>query len=105
MQKGATVTQCHSQTKDTVLKTACQYSDILISAVGKAKFINHEYIRLGQTLIDVGINRTSDNKLCGDIDFEDVKDYTYAITPVPGGVGPMTVAELMVNVVQSWDNR
>ena len=100
---GATVTQCHSRTNQLSAHTFI--SDVVVSAVGKPKLLNHEDIRHGTIVIDVGINRDENGKLCGDVDYEDVKDIAYAITPVPGGVGPMTVAELMKNVVIAWKNN
>ena len=104
MAEGATVTQCHSHTK--YLADYTRYADIVISAVGKPKFLDETYFGLDHTIIDVGINRDEDGKLCGDVDFDAVKTYCDNITPVPGGVGPMTVAELMKNVVIAWkENR
>ena len=97
---GATVTQCHSRTNQLSAHTFV--SNVVVSAVGKPKLLNHEYIRHGTIVVDVGINRDEKGKLCGDVDYEDVKDIAYAITPVPGGVGPMTVAELIRNVVEAW---
>ena len=94
----ATVTIVHSHTKN--LKEVCKRADILIAAIGKPKMINREYIKEGAVVIDVGINRDENGKLCGDVDFEDVKDIVSAITPVPGGVGPMTVAMLLSNVIE-----
>tara|TARA_B100001971_G_scaffold214585_1_gene252866 strand:+ start:75245 stop:76099 length:855 start_codon:yes stop_codon:yes gene_type:complete len=96
---GATVTMCHSRTRN--LKEHTLSADIIISAVGKTKFLNADYFQKDQSqvLIDVGMNRDEENKLCGDIDFESVKDNVKAITPVPGGVGPMTVLSLMENLV------
>ncbi|MCR5590502.1 MAG: bifunctional methylenetetrahydrofolate dehydrogenase/methenyltetrahydrofolate cyclohydrolase FolD [Lachnospiraceae bacterium] len=94
-----TVTVCHSKTKN--LKDICKRADILVAAVGKPKMINSEYIKEGATVIDVGIHRMDDGKLCGDVDFDDVSPHAGAITPVPGGVGPMTIAMLMVNCVQA----
>lgn len=94
-----TVTVCHSKTKD--LKTVCKRADILVAAVGKPKMINSEYIKEGAVVIDVGIHRMENGKLCGDVDFDDVKDIVSAITPVPGGVGPMTIAMLMANCVKA----
>lgn len=91
----ATVTVCHSKTAD--LKEECLRADILIAAVGKPKFITSEMIKEGAVVIDVGINRDSDGKLCGDVDFENVKDKCSYISPVPGGVGPMTITMLMYN--------
>ena len=91
----ATVTVCHSKTKN--LKELCSQADILISAVGKANFVTAEMVKDGAVVIDVGINRDENGKLCGDVDFEDVKEKTSYITPVPGGVGPMTITMLMYN--------
>ena len=99
LRENGTVTVCHSRTKD--LKEVCKRADILIAAIGKPKFFNHEYIKEGAVVIDVGIHRNENNKLCGDVDFEDVLPYVSAITPVPGGVGPMTIAMLMYNCVQA----
>ena len=104
MAGGATVTQCHSKTRN--LGRHMFDADIVISAIGKPKYFNHQRIRHGAIVVDVGINHDDDGRLCGDVDYEDVKNIVYAITPVPGGVGPMTVAELMKNVVKTWrDNR
>lgn len=101
MAEGATVTQCHSKTED--LTYHCMAADIVVSAIGKPKFINFHHIWHGTpVVVDVGINRDENGKLCGDVDFEAVKDHCDYITPVPGGVGPMTVAELMKNVVEAW---
>ena len=92
----ATVTICHSRTKN--LKAECLGADILIAAVGKAKFITADMVKEGAVVIDVGMNR-DENGLCGDVDFEAVKEKASYITPVPGGVGPMTIAMLLHNVV------
>lgn len=97
--KDATVTICHSKTED--LKSKCLSADVLIVAIGKAKFINHEYIKDGAYVIDVGVNRV-DGHLCGDVDFEDVEDKVSAITPVPKGVGPMTIAFLLENTLKAY---
>ncbi len=94
-----TVTVCHSKTKD--LKEVCKRADILIVAIGRPKMINSEYIKEGAVVIDVGIHRMDNGKLCGDVDYDDVYEHTSAITPVPGGVGPMTIAMLMVNCVKA----
>ena len=94
-----TVTVCHSRTKN--LKEICKRADILVVAVGKPKMITSEYIKEGAVVIDVGIHRTESGKLCGDVDYEDVLPHVSAITPVPGGVGPMTIAMLMVNCVKA----
>ncbi len=91
----ATVTVCHSKTQN--LKELCAQADILISAVGKANFVTAEMVKDGAVVIDVGINRDENGKLCGDVDFDGVKDKTSYITPVPGGVGPMTITMLMYN--------
>lgn len=96
----ATVTLCHSKTKN--LKLFTQNADILVVAVGKAKLIKSDYIKEGAVIVDVGINRMEDGKLCGDVDFDDVKDKVSYITPVPGGVGQMTVAELAKNTYKAY---
>ena len=104
MAEGATVTQCHSKTRS--LEESMRFADIVVSAVGKPKFLHRDMIgEYTGTVIDVGINRDEEGKLCGDVDFDRVKAYCDYITPVPGGVGPMTVAELMVNVVEAWRNN
>lgn len=97
--EGATVTLCHSKTKD--LKEHTKSADIIISAVGKERFLTKEYFKRDQSqvLIDVGINKDSNGKLCGDMDFDNIQDQVKAITPVPGGVGPMTVFSLMENLI------
>lgn len=99
LRENGTVTVCHSKTNN--LKEITKRADILIVALGKPKFITKEYIKEGAVVIDVGIHRNSENKLCGDVDLDDVKDIVSAITPVPGGVGPMTIAMLMYNCVNS----
>lgn len=99
LRENATVTIAHSRTKD--LKEVCRNADILIVAIGKPKFITEEYIKEGAVVIDVGIHRLEGKKLCGDVDFERVLPHVSAITPVPGGVGPMTIAMLMSNCVSS----
>lgn len=91
----ATVTVCHSKTKN--LKEQCQKADILVSAIGKQKFITADMVKSGAVVIDVGMNRDADGKLCGDVDFDNVKEKCSYITPVPGGVGPMTITMLMFN--------
>lgn len=91
----ATVTICHSKTKD--LKKQCQKADILVSAIGKPKFITADMVKEGAVVVDVGMNRDENGKLCGDVDFENVKHKCSYITPVPGGVGPMTITMLMFN--------
>ena len=99
LNKNATVTICHSRTKN--LKEITKQADILIAAIGKAKFVTEDMVKDGATVIDVGINRMDDGKLLGDTDFENIKDKVSYITPVPGGVGPMTIAMLMHNVVKA----
>ena len=99
LNKNATVTICHSKTKN--LKELTKQADILIAAIGKAKFVTEDMVKEGATVIDVGINRMDDGKLLGDTDFENIKDKVSYITPVPGGVGPMTIAMLMHNVVKA----
>ena len=97
-----TVTICHSKTKN--LKEVTKRADILVAAIGKEKFVTADMVKEGAVVIDVGINRMADGKLCGDVDFENVKDVAGAITPVPGGVGPMTIAMLMKNTLNSLNN-
>ena len=99
LNKNATVTVCHSKTKN--LPEVTQQADILIAAIGKPKFITADMVKEGATVIDVGINRLDDGKILGDTDFENIKDKVNYITPVPGGVGPMTIAMLMYNVVKA----
>lgn len=99
LRENATVTVAHSKTRD--LKEICKRADILIVAIGKPKFIDASYIKEGAVVIDVGIHRNAENKLCGDVDFDSAKEVASAITPVPGGVGPMTIAMLMKNCVDS----
>jgi methylenetetrahydrofolate dehydrogenase (NADP+)/methenyltetrahydrofolate cyclohydrolase len=99
MHAGATVTVCHSQTKD--LKAHCLRADILVAAIGKPKMITGDMVKPGAVVIDVGINRMPDGKLCGDVDFESVKEVASFITPVPGGVGPMTITMLLANTLES----
>ncbi|MFR7591304.1 MAG: bifunctional methylenetetrahydrofolate dehydrogenase/methenyltetrahydrofolate cyclohydrolase FolD [Longibaculum sp.] len=103
LQKNATVTIAHSRTKN--LKEVCQRADVLIAAIGQAKFFNKEYVKPGAVVLDVGMNRDENNKLCGDVDDQDVKDIVSYITPVPGGVGPMTIAMLMENTLTAYKNR
>ena len=99
LRENATVTIAHSHTKN--LKEVCRRADILITAVGKPKFFNHEYVKDGAVVIDCGINRDENGKLCGDVDTQDVLETAGAVTPVPGGVGPMTIAMLMYNCVEA----
>ena len=93
----ATVTVCHSRTRN--LKEECLKADVLVAAVGKAKFITADMVKDGAVVVDVGMNRDENGKLCGDVDFEAVKDKCSYITPVPGGVGPMTITMLLFNTV------
>ena len=102
LRENGTVTIAHSRTKD--LKEVTKRADILVAAVGKPKFITSEYVKEGAVIIDVGIHRNENNKLCGDVDFDDVVEKVSAITPVPGGVGPMTIAMLMNNCVETVRN-
>ena len=99
LREHATVTITHSRTQN--LAGICRQADILIVAMGKPRFIGAEYVKEGAVVIDVGIHRNAENKLCGDVKFEEVESIASAITPVPGGVGPMTIAMLMDNCVQS----
>lgn len=99
LRENATVTVAHSRTKN--LAEVTKRADILIVAIGKPKMITREYVKEGAVVIDVGINRDQNNKLCGDVDFEDVAPVCSAITPVPGGVGPMTIAMLLNNCMES----
>lgn len=99
IRENATVTVAHSRTVD--LPEVCRRADILITAVGRAKMFNREYVKPGAAVIDCGMNRDENGKLCGDVDYEDVFPVASAITPVPGGVGPMTVAMLMKNCLDS----
>lgn len=99
LRENATVTIAHSRTKN--LPELCKQADILIVAIGKPRFIGAEYVKEGAVVIDVGIHRNENNKLCGDVKFDEVEPIASAITPVPGGVGPMTIAMLMNNCVQS----
>lgn len=99
LRENATVTIAHSRTKN--LPELCKQADILIVAIGKPRFIGVEYVKEGAVVIDVGIHRDENNKLCGDVKSEEVEPIASAITPVPGGVGPMTIAMLMSNCVQS----
>ncbi len=99
----ATVTVCHSKTKN--LKEQCLKADVLVAAIGKAKFITADMVKDGAVVIDVGMNRDENGKLCGDVDFENVKQKCSYITPVPGGVGPMTITMLMYNTYLSAVRR
>jgi methylenetetrahydrofolate dehydrogenase (NADP+)/methenyltetrahydrofolate cyclohydrolase len=100
LRENATVTVCHSRTAD--LPAVCRQADILVAALGKAKFVTADMIKEGAVVVDVGINRLSGKKICGDVDYTSCFDKASYITPVPGGVGPMTVAYLMDNCVKAW---
>lgn len=102
LQKDATVTYCHSRTKD--LHSFTKQADILVVATGRTKMIDASYIKEGAVVIDVGINRDENNKLCGDVDFASAQEVASKITPVPGGVGPMTIAMLMENTCLAAEN-
>lgn len=99
LRENGTVTVAHSKTKD--LASVTKRADILVAAIGKPKFFTREYIKEGAVVIDVGIHRMENKKLCGDVDYDDVAPVCSVITPVPGGVGPMTIAMLMSNCVES----
>ncbi|MEG0260967.1 MAG: bifunctional methylenetetrahydrofolate dehydrogenase/methenyltetrahydrofolate cyclohydrolase FolD [Lysinibacillus sp.] len=103
LQKDATVTYTHSKTPD--LPSFTKQADIIIAAVGRANFITKEHVKQGAVVIDVGINRDENNKLCGDVNFADVDGIASHITPVPGGVGPMTITMLLFNTVQAAENK
>ena len=103
LRENATVTITHSHTKD--LKNVCKNADILIVAIGRAKMVDADYVKDGAVVIDVGMDRDENGKLCGDVDFDAVKDKCLAITPVPGGVGPMTIAMLMYNCLAAAENK
>lgn len=102
LRENGTVTITHSRTKD--LKEVTKRADILVVAIGKPKFVTKDFVKKDAVVIDVGIHRNEDNKLCGDVDFDDVVEKVSAITPVPGGVGPMTIAMLMNNCVETVRN-
>jgi len=102
LNENATVTYCHSRTKG--LEKLTQTADIIIAAVGKAGFITRDHVKQGATVIDVGINRNSEGKLCGDVAYDEVKEVAGYLTPVPGGVGPMTITMLMYNTLKSARN-
>ncbi|MBO6233339.1 MAG: bifunctional methylenetetrahydrofolate dehydrogenase/methenyltetrahydrofolate cyclohydrolase FolD [Clostridia bacterium] len=103
LNKNATVTVCHSRTKDLAEYT--KRADIVIVAIGRAEFLKEDMVKDGVVVIDVGINRDEDGKLCGDVDFKNVSKKASYITPVPGGVGPMTIAMLMNNVIKAAKNK
>ena len=99
LQKNATVTICHSATRD--LKAATLQADVIVVAVGKANVLTADMVKPGAVVIDVGMNRNAAGKLCGDVDFDGVKKVAGYITPVPGGVGPMTITMLLVNTLEA----
>ena len=101
LKENGTVTTAHSRTKN--LQEVTKRADILVAAVGKPRMITADYVKEGAVVIDVGIHRNEDNKLCGDVDYDNVAPKCSAITPVPGGVGPMTIAMLMKNCVESYE--
>ncbi|TQR39765.1 bifunctional methylenetetrahydrofolate dehydrogenase/methenyltetrahydrofolate cyclohydrolase FolD [Lysinibacillus sphaericus] len=103
LQKDATVTYTHSKTPN--LPSFTKQADILIAAVGRANFIKKEHVKEGAVVIDVGINRDENNKLCGDVNFSEIDGIASHITPVPGGVGPMTITMLLFNTVQAAENK
>lgn len=103
LRENGTVTVCHSKTKN--LREVTKRADILVAAIGKPRFIDETYVKEGAVVIDVGIHRMENKKLCGDVDFESVMPHVNAITPVPGGVGPMTIAMLLNNCVLAAENQ
>ncbi len=103
LNKNATVTTCHSKTKN--LKDITKQADILVAAIGRPKFVTEDMVKDGAVVIDVGINRNDDGKLVGDVDYQNIERKASYITPVPGGVGPMTIAMLMTNVVKAAKNN
>lgn len=103
LQNSGTVTVCHSKTQN--LAEVCRRADILVAAVGKANFVTADMVKDGAVVIDVGMNRNAEGKLCGDVDFERVKDKCSFITPVPGGVGPMTITMLLNNTLTASKNN
>ncbi|SDV49740.1 bifunctional methylenetetrahydrofolate dehydrogenase/methenyltetrahydrofolate cyclohydrolase FolD [Chitinasiproducens palmae] len=103
LEAGATVTICHSKTRDLIAHT--QRADIVVAAVGRAKMLKGEMLKPGAVVIDVGINRDENGKLCGDVDFDSVVNVASAATPVPGGVGPMTITMLLVNTLEAAERK
>ncbi|HJD96374.1 bifunctional methylenetetrahydrofolate dehydrogenase/methenyltetrahydrofolate cyclohydrolase FolD [Mailhella massiliensis] len=99
----ATVTMCHSRTPD--LAAVCREADIIVAALGRPRFITADMVKPGAVIIDVGINRGEDGRLCGDVDYENVAPLASAITPVPGGIGPMTISQLLVNTEKAWRRK
>lgn len=102
LRENGTVTICHSRTKN--IKEICKEADILVVAIGKANFVTKDFVKEGATIIDVGMNRLENGKLCGDVKYDECSQLAGAITPVPGGVGPMTIAMLMKNCIKSATN-
>ena len=102
LERNATVTIAHSRTKN--LKDLARQADILVAAVGRPRMITRDMVKPGAVVIDVGINRDENNKLCGDVDTQEVREIAGAISPVPGGVGPMTIAMLLENTVRAAEN-
>ena len=99
----ATVTMCHSRTPD--LAAVCREADIIVAALGRPRFVTADMVKPGAVIIDVGINRGEDGRLCGDVDYERVAPLASAITPVPGGIGPMTISQLLVNTTRAWRRK
>ena len=99
----ATVTMCHSRTPD--LASVCREADIIVAALGRPRFVTADMVKPGAVIIDVGINRGEDGRLCGDVDYERVAPLASAITPVPGGIGPMTISQLLVNTTRAWRRK
>ncbi|MBR6673736.1 MAG: bifunctional methylenetetrahydrofolate dehydrogenase/methenyltetrahydrofolate cyclohydrolase FolD [Mailhella sp.] len=99
----ATVTMCHSRTPD--LAAVCREADIIIAAIGRPRFVTADMVKPGAVIIDVGINRGEDGKICGDVDYENVAPLASSITPVPGGIGPMTISQLLVNTTEAWKKK
>ncbi len=99
----ATVTMCHSRTPD--LAAVCREADLIIAALGRPRFVTADMVKPGAVIIDVGINRGEDGRLCGDVDYEHVAPLASAITPVPGGIGPMTISQLLVNTTRAWREK
>jgi methylenetetrahydrofolate dehydrogenase (NADP+)/methenyltetrahydrofolate cyclohydrolase len=103
LQANATVTMCHSRTRD--LAAVCRRADVLVAAIGRAEMVRGDWVKPGATVIDVGMNRNAAGKLCGDVEFAAAAERARAITPVPGGVGPMTIALLLANTVTAAERR
>src|SRR6185436_5497178 len=99
LERNATVTIAHSKTRE--LPAVCRLADVLVAAVGRPRLVQGDWIRPGAVVLDVGINRLADGKLCGDVDFESARERAGAITPVPGGIGPMTIAMLLANTARA----